>query len=47
MNSVLSIAPLDHRYVPDPDLIPIVFDDAWIEQLRSTLPETALVKRGR
>jgi len=29
----------DYRYFPDPDLVPLVIDDAWIEQVRSTLPE--------
>lgn len=29
----------DYRYLPDPDLMPIVIDDDWIEKLRSSLPE--------
>jgi aspartyl-tRNA(Asn)/glutamyl-tRNA(Gln) amidotransferase subunit B len=29
----------DYRYFPDPDLIPIVIDDEWIEETRKTLPE--------
>jgi len=29
----------DYRYFPCPDLLPVVIDDATIEQLRSTLPE--------
>ncbi len=29
----------DYRYFPDPDLIPIVIDDQWLEAIRATLPE--------
>jgi aspartyl-tRNA(Asn)/glutamyl-tRNA(Gln) amidotransferase subunit B len=29
----------DYRYFPEPDLLPIVIDDAYIEAIRSTLPE--------
>jgi aspartyl-tRNA(Asn)/glutamyl-tRNA(Gln) amidotransferase subunit B len=29
----------DYRYFPDPDLIPIVIADDWIENIRKTLPE--------
>jgi len=29
----------DYRYFPEPDLVPIAPDAAWVEQLRSTLPE--------
>jgi aspartyl-tRNA(Asn)/glutamyl-tRNA(Gln) amidotransferase subunit B len=29
----------DYRYFPEPDLVPLFFDDAWIEQARGTLPE--------
>ncbi len=29
----------DYRYFPDPDLIPIVIDQAWLESMRQTLPE--------
>ena len=29
----------DYRYFPEPDLIPIAPDPAWIEELRSALPE--------
>jgi aspartyl-tRNA(Asn)/glutamyl-tRNA(Gln) amidotransferase subunit B len=29
----------DYRYFPDPDLPPLVIAEAWIEQLRQTLPE--------
>ncbi len=29
----------DYRYFPDPDLLPLEFDDAFIEELASNLPE--------
>lgn len=29
----------DYRYFPEPDLLPIVIDDAYIEAIRDTLPE--------
>jgi aspartyl-tRNA(Asn)/glutamyl-tRNA(Gln) amidotransferase subunit B len=28
----------DYRYFPDPDLLPVVIDDAWIAQVRSQMP---------
>lgn len=28
----------DYRYFPDPDLLPVVIDDAWIAQVRSAMP---------
>ncbi len=37
----------DYRYFPDPDLIPMVFDDAYIEGLRKSLPELPLSKSQR
>ncbi len=29
----------DYRYFPDPDLIPVQVDDAWIERVHAALPE--------
>jgi len=29
----------DYRYFPDPDLVPVVIDDEWIERVRKNLPE--------
>ena len=37
----------DYRYFPDPDLIPIYVDDAWLESVRVNLPELAYQKRER
>ena len=28
----------DYRYFPDPDLLPVVIDDAWIAQIRNQMP---------
>lgn len=37
----------DYRYFPDPDLVPIVFEDDWLEKLKSELPELPEQKRHR
>ncbi|MEZ5581592.1 MAG: Asp-tRNA(Asn)/Glu-tRNA(Gln) amidotransferase subunit GatB [Candidatus Competibacteraceae bacterium] len=37
----------DYRYFPDPDLLPLVLDDAFIEATRQTLPELPDVKKQR
>jgi aspartyl-tRNA(Asn)/glutamyl-tRNA(Gln) amidotransferase subunit B len=37
----------DYRYFPEPDLLPIVIDDAFIEAVRATLPELPDVKAAR
>jgi len=37
----------DYRYFPDPDLVPIIVDDAWIEDIRKGLPELPQTKRER
>jgi aspartyl-tRNA(Asn)/glutamyl-tRNA(Gln) amidotransferase subunit B len=37
----------DYRYFPDPDLIPMVFDEEYIESLRASLPELPLAKTRR
>jgi aspartyl-tRNA(Asn)/glutamyl-tRNA(Gln) amidotransferase subunit B len=37
----------DYRYFPDPDLIPVVLDDAWIEAVRRLLPELPDKRRLR
>lgn len=29
----------DYRYFPDPDLVPLVIDDAWVQRVRGELPE--------
>ncbi len=37
----------DYRYFPDPDLLPLEFDDEFIEEIRKTLPELPDEKRER
>ena len=37
----------DYRYFPEPDLLPVVIDDAFIEAVRQTLPELPDVKKAR
>ncbi len=37
----------DYRYFPDPDLLPLVIDDDWIDRIRVTLPELPDAKRSR
>jgi aspartyl-tRNA(Asn)/glutamyl-tRNA(Gln) amidotransferase subunit B len=37
----------DYRYFPDPDLLPLVIDGEWTEEIRSTLPELPDEKRAR
>ena len=31
----------DYRYFPDPNIMPIVIDDAWLEAIRASMPATA------
>ena len=37
----------DYRYFPDPDLLPVVIGEAWIERIRTELPELPDAKRRR
>jgi aspartyl-tRNA(Asn)/glutamyl-tRNA(Gln) amidotransferase subunit B len=37
----------DYRYFPDPDLLPLVIEEAWIEDIRRSLPELPDEKRRR
>ncbi len=37
----------DYRYFPDPDLLPLVIDEAWVGELRAALPELPDAKRQR
>lgn len=37
----------DYRYFPDPDLMPMAFEEPYIEGLRRTIPELPLAKRQR
>ncbi len=31
----------DYRYFPDPNVMPVVIDDAWLEQIKASLPATS------
>ncbi|MCC6867341.1 MAG: Asp-tRNA(Asn)/Glu-tRNA(Gln) amidotransferase subunit GatB [Burkholderiales bacterium] len=37
----------DYRYFPDPDLPPLVIDDAWIERVRGEMPELPEAMQAR
>ena len=37
----------DYRYFPDPDLLPLVLDPAWVEAIKKTLPELPDDKKQR
>jgi len=37
----------DYRYFPDPDLLPLEFDDAFVAELKSVLPELPDAKKAR
>jgi aspartyl-tRNA(Asn)/glutamyl-tRNA(Gln) amidotransferase subunit B len=37
----------DYRYFPEPDLVPVAPDPAWVEQIRASLPELPAVRRRR
>ncbi len=37
----------DYRYFPEPDLLPIIIDDSYIEKIRQSLPELPAAKRAR
>jgi aspartyl-tRNA(Asn)/glutamyl-tRNA(Gln) amidotransferase subunit B len=37
----------DYRYFPEPDLLPVVIDDAWINRIGSRLPELPDPKKKR
>lgn len=37
----------DYRYFPDPDLVPVVVDAAWVKRVQSQIPELPDAKRTR
>lgn len=37
----------DYRYFPDPDLLPLVIESAWVKQIKETLPELPDEKKHR
>ena len=37
----------DYRYFPEPDLVPLAPDPAWVERIREALPEIPAARRAR
>jgi aspartyl-tRNA(Asn)/glutamyl-tRNA(Gln) amidotransferase subunit B len=37
----------DYRYFPEPDLLPVLIDQKWIDEVRATIPELPVKKRQR
>jgi aspartyl-tRNA(Asn)/glutamyl-tRNA(Gln) amidotransferase subunit B len=37
----------DYRYFPEPDLIPLIVDDFWIDEIRARLPELPAQRKRR
>src|SRR5262245_20764055 len=37
----------DYRYFPEPDLVPLVSDAAWVSEIRASLPELPRARRQR
>ena len=37
----------DYRYFPDPDLVPVVLNKTWVEEIKKTIPELPEQKRER
>jgi aspartyl-tRNA(Asn)/glutamyl-tRNA(Gln) amidotransferase subunit B len=37
----------DYRYFPEPDLVPIMVEQKWIEEIKASLPELPDIKRER
>ncbi|MGI4983608.1 MAG: Asp-tRNA(Asn)/Glu-tRNA(Gln) amidotransferase subunit GatB [Janthinobacterium lividum] len=37
----------DYRYFPDPDLMPLVIESAWVERVRGELPELPVAMQAR
>ena len=37
----------DYRYFPDPDLLPLIIESKWVEELKANLPELPRVREKR
>ncbi len=37
----------DYRYFPDPDLVPLIIDEDWINSVKKTMPELPDAKKSR
>jgi aspartyl-tRNA(Asn)/glutamyl-tRNA(Gln) amidotransferase subunit B len=38
---------MDYRYVPEPDILPIILEDDFLEELQKSVVELPIVKRQR
>jgi aspartyl-tRNA(Asn)/glutamyl-tRNA(Gln) amidotransferase subunit B len=38
---------LDYRYFPDPDLLPLILEESYIQEIKQTMPELPDAKNGR
>ena len=36
----------DYRYFPDPDLVPLELDPAWVKAIQDSLPERSMTNAG-
>jgi aspartyl-tRNA(Asn)/glutamyl-tRNA(Gln) amidotransferase subunit B len=37
----------DYRYFPEPDLVPVIVEKEWIDEIKASLPELPDIKRDR
>ena len=37
----------DYRYFPDPDLLPLEFEQAWVDAIAASLPELPDERKAR
>ena len=37
----------DYRYLPEPDLVPMVIDAQWVEEIKASIPELPLERKER
>ncbi|NOX36821.1 MAG: Asp-tRNA(Asn)/Glu-tRNA(Gln) amidotransferase subunit GatB [Calditrichaeota bacterium] len=37
----------DYRYFPEPDLVPMVIEESWVQKIRESLPELPLARKER
>ena len=37
----------DYRYFPEPDLVPVILERGWVEEIRASLPESPLDRTAR
>lgn len=37
----------DYRYIPDPDIMPLIIDEQWVEEIRRKMPEAPHLRKER